>query len=299
MNSNLINKYIPIINNISLKYNYDNNIKHLLYLIIPAFITKYKHKEQLITNTFKNIPIIIKNEKNNYINAYYTSIPTYTNNNITTNKFIIINNYQKISLINLLDSLIHEFNHAINSYQKEINIKDNILHLRTGLTYITYSLPNLTPKEKLPTYILEEIINTKQTESIINLIKNYQDKSHDFISNIIYALNNETNSNYTSNAYYLETHILSKLLSNKTFIYTLENLRIEGNIEDIEPWFNNITNIKDSYNTLINKLNKIINLETKLTTTKFFKKRLISKIKYESKNIIYIIESFNKNCHYI
>lgn len=298
MNSNLINKYIPKINNISLKYHYDNNIKHLLYLIIPAFITKYKHKEQLIINTFTNTPIIISNQQNNYINAYYTSIPTYNGNNIITNKFIIINNYHKMSLVNLLDSLVHEFNHAINSYQNEIDIKNNILYLRTGLTYSTYSLPNLIPKEKLSSYVLEEIINTKQTETIINIIKNYHDKSYDFISNTIYALNNETTSNYVSNAYYLETHLLSKLLSNKTFIYTLENLRIEGNIKDIESWFNNITNIKNSYNTLINKLNKVFSLEIKLTETKHFKKSLIFKIKTESYAITHIVETFNNNCNY-
>ena len=261
MNKELINKYINIIDSISITNNYDNNIKHLLYLIIPAFITKYKYKEQLILDVFKNTPIIISNKEEKYVNAYYTSIPRKIDNNITTQKYIIINNYNKISLITLLDSLIHEYNHAINSYKNEILIKDNTIYIRTGLTYITYYEDNLKPKEKLPSYILEEIINTKQTETIIDLIKNYQDKSNDTINNTIYAIKGETNKNYNSNAYYLETNILKPLLTNKTFIYTLESLRLEGQIDDIESWFNNITNIKNSYQTLINDLNKLITLE--------------------------------------
>ena len=297
MNKELINRYINIINSISITNNYDNNIKHLLYLIIPAFITKYKYKEQLILDVFKNTPIIISNKEEKYINAYYTSIPRKIDNNIATQKYIIINNYNKISLITLLDSLVHEYNHAINSYKNEILIKNNTIYIRTGLTYITYYKDNLKPKEKLPSYILEEIINTKQTETIIDLIKNYQDKSNDIINNTIYAINNETNKNYNSNAYYLETNILKPLLTNKTFIYTLESLRLEGQINDIESWFNNITNTKNSYQTLINDLNKLIELEKQLTKTKLFKSRIISKIKSTAKDLNYIINIFNENSH--
>lgn len=297
MNKELINKYINIIDSISITNNYDNNIKHLLYLIIPAFITKYKYKEQLILDVFKNTPIIISNKEEKYINAYYTSIPRKIDNNIATQKYIIINNYNKISLITLLDSLVHEYNHAINSYKNEILIKNNTIYIRTGLTYITYYKDNLKPKEKLPSYILEEIINTKQTETIIDLIKNYQDKSNDIINNTIYAINNETNKNYNSNAYYLETNILKPLLTNKTFIYTLESLRLEGQIDDIESWFNNITNIKNSYQTLINDLNKLITLEKQLTEVKLFKSRIISKIKSTIKDLNYIINIFNENSH--
>ena len=298
MNKELILKYTNIIDDISNIYNYDNNIKHLLYLIIPAFIIKYKYKEQLVLNTFKNTPIITNNNKEEYVNAYYTSIPYNIDNNVITKKYIVINNYNKISLVNLLDSLVHEYNHAINSYKNELSIKENTIYIRTGLTYITYDKTTLTSKSKLPSYILEEIINTKQTESIIDIIKQYKDTSLDIISNTIYAINNETNSNYTSKAYLLETTILKPLLENKTFIYTINNLRIDGQIEDIENWFNNITNIKDSYQSLIIKLNKIMELETKLTTTKYFKNRIISKIKSIIKDINYIINTFNENCPY-
>ena len=60
MNSNLVieqeKKYIDEICD---RYNYDNNIRHLLYVIIPAFIIKYGfNKEKLILNAFRDIRII-------------------------------------------------------------------------------------------------------------------------------------------------------------------------------------------------------------------------------------------------
>ena len=131
MNPKLVEKYIKIINNISKNKNYDNNITHLLYLIVPAFVTKYSiYKEELIINTLKNTKIITKNDNPNpNITAYYTSIPTYINSHIITTKFIIIENYQNTTLIKLLDNLVHELNHAVNSYKNEITITNNILYL--------------------------------------------------------------------------------------------------------------------------------------------------------------------------
>lgn len=289
---------MSVVDEISLKYNYDNNIKHLLYLIIPAFITKYKYKEKLIIDTFENTPIMINDKESKYVNAFYTSIPKQDGNNITTNKYVIINNYNKISLINLLDSLVHEYNHAINSYLKEVIVKDNIIYIRTGLTFITYDKNTFKSIEKLPSYILEEVINTRQTEAVIDIIKNYKDNDIELINNTIYAINSETKNNYESKAYFLEMKILMKLLTNNTFIYTLENLRIEGNIDDIEIWFNNITGLNNSYNNMIRDLNKIIKLEDKLVNIKHFRSFTINKIKSLINDINYIVDTFNKNCNF-
>lgn len=299
MTEQLIEKYIPFIKSLSNKYGYDSNITHLLYLIIPAFISKYSlSKEKLILSTFNQTKIIISPKKDKNIQAYYTSIPSYQENKIITTKLIVIQNYKNISLIQLLDNLVHEFNHAINSYNQEIKIKDNTLSLRTGLTCSSYSLPNLTPLKKDSSYILEEILNTNQTEQIINIIKAYHNTKNQEIVNTIYAINNETNTNYTSKSYYLENLLFQKILENKTFLSTLNNLRLTGNIEDIEYWFNNITNIPNSYQLLNNYLENIIALEKKLPTTKLFKFRLISKIKLNINNILEIINTFNQNCPY-
>ena len=299
MNSTLITKYIDFVNEISKKHKYDSNIKHLLYLIIPAFISKYTLKnERLILNTFNNTKIITSNKNDKNIEAFYTSIPKYNNNKIETNKYIFIQNYENISLIQLLDNLVHEFNHAINSYNKEIQMQENILTLRTGLTKRIYSIPSLKPIEKEKTYILEEILNTHQTETIINIIKNYQSPELDFINTTIYSINNETNKNYTSKAYELENILFKKILENKTFISTLNNLRLSGDINDIESWFDNITNQKNSYQKLNTYLETNMKIKKKLINKKIFKKITIAKIKINISNTLDIIRLFNKNCNY-
>ena len=299
MNPKLIERYIPFITNLSTKYQYSSNITHLLYLIIPAFISKYSlSKENIILSTFQQTKIIISTKNSKTIAAYYTSIPNYQHNKITTTKYIVIQNYHNISLIQLLDNLVHEFNHAINSYQKEINIQNNILYLRTGLTYSSYSLPDLTPLKKESSYILEEILNTNQTEEIINLIKSYHDPSNEEINNTIYSINSETTATYKSKSYYLENTHFKSILTNKTFISTLNNLRLSGNIQDIENWFNNITNIPNSYQNLNIYLDQFIKLEKELITKKYFKTKIINKMKQNMTKTLEIITTFNQNCTY-
>lgn len=299
MNPKLIERYYSFVKKLATTYQYNSNITHLLYLIIPAFISKYSlSKENIILSTFQQTKIIISPKSSKTIAAYYTSIPNYQNNKIITTKYIVIQNYQNISLIQILDNLVHEFNHAINSYQKEINIKKNILYLRTGLTYSSYSLPDLTPLKKESSYILEEILNTNQTEEIINLIKSYHDPFNQEINNTIYSINSETSSNYSSKSYYLENTLFKSILNNKTFISTLNNLRLSGNIQDIENWFNNITNIPNSYQKLNTYLNQLITFEKELTTKKYFKAKIINKMKKNMTNTLEIITSFNKNCNY-
>ena len=299
LNPKLIERYFQVANEISKKYQYDNNITHLLYLIIPAFITKYSPgKETVILNTIKQTEILISPERSETIQAYYTSIPHYQNNEITTSKYIIIQNYEKISLVQLLDNLVHELNHAINSYNQEIKRKDNILYLRTGLTHVSYTLPNLEPLEKESSYILEEILNTNQTEEIINLIKNYHDPSHPELNNTIYVINNETSTSYNSKSYAIETLVFKPILENKTFLSTLNNLRLSGDVEDIESWFDYMTNIPNSYQKLNHNLNKIMDLEKELPETKFWRNRKINKIKDLLTSTLDIIKEFNQNCNY-
>ena len=297
MNDRIIERYSKLVEDISLKYNYGSNIKHLLYLIIPAFSIKYKYREKLINDTFSSIPIMINKEKTGNVNAYYTSIPRFDNGKITTNKYIVVNNYEKISLVTLLDSLVHEYNHAINSYNNEIKEKNNLIYVRTGLTFITYNKNTFNSVSKLPSYVLEEVINTKQTTMIIDIIKSYKG-GIDFINNTIYAINGETANTYESKAYLLETKVLEGLINNKTFIYTLEDLRLNGQIDDIESWFNNITAIRNSYNELIKDLNKLMELELKYAKTKYFKGHITSKMKSVIRDINYVVTVFNDNCNY-
>ena len=294
-----INKYKLLIDRIALSYQYNNNIKHLLTIIIPAFIKKYGIKnERLILNVFENTKILIKEDSSSIEEAYYTSIPYYKENQLKTKKLIILTKYQQNNLVQLLDNLIHEFNHAIHSYKKEITIKDNILALRTGLTKIYYSIPDLKGIKKENTYLLEEILNTIQTEEIINIIKNFPQTTNEEVNNLIQAINQETNKVYKSKSYYLETILFKHILKNKTFTYTLNNLRLSGDIDDIEEWFNHITGNKNDYQTLNNNLIQLMNLELELTKKKHFKILTIHKIKKQLNQCIIIINTFNQNCHY-
>ena len=252
MNSNLvIQREKAFIDQISDKYGYDNNIRHLLYVIIPAFIIKYGiAKEKLILNTFRDIRIIISDSKDKYIKAYYLSKPIFVVDEYKTTKFMVLQNYSNTNLVDLIDNLVHEFNHAVNSYTNEIKVTKNYVYLRTGLTFRIYKKEPLSFLKKDPSYMLEEIINTKQTEEIVNIMKSF-DESNPDISNTIYAINSETSHKYSSNSYYLEGTICKKILENRTFINTLANLRINGEVYDINKWFDDITGDNGSYNIII------------------------------------------------
>ncbi len=296
MNSNLvIERERKVIDNISDLYGYDSNIRHLLYVIIPAFIIKYgANYERMILDTFKNIKIISSNVKNDVVKAYFSSRPKLINNNYITVKYMVIQNYNKISLVDLLDNLVHEFNHAVNSSINEIKITKNYLYLRTGLTYRVYRKDSCSFVRKDKSYLLEEIINTKQTEDIINIIKGF-DTNNRFIGNTIYAINSETSHKYNSNSYYLEGYVCKKILENRTFISTLEKLRICGEVYEIDKWFDDIIGKKNSYKELIRLLNEVYELEIEYSKRKIFKSITLGKIKDTSRHIMRIVDTFNNN----
>ena len=295
MDSNkIIEREKDFIERISDKYNYDSNIRHLLYLIIPAFIIKYDiDKEKLILNTFENIKIISSKRIDERVLAYYVSVPVLENNKYITKKNMVIQNYNNISLISLLDNLVHEFNHAVNSYLNEIKETKNYLYIRTGLTNRVYRKDNLTFIKKEDSYILEEIINTKQTNDIINIIKTFDNDN-----STIYAINSETENKYNSNSYYLQSYITKEILNNRTFISTLENLRLNGEIEEIENWFDNIIGKDNSYKTFIKELNEIHELEIEYSKKKIFKVFTLNKIKDKSNSIMRMVNKFNNSVNF-
>ena len=285
----MIDKYIEVVNEISLKYDYPDNIKHLLYVILPAFVVKYGiNKENFIIDCLKNIPIIITGKEDPKIQALYVSYP-YIEENIKTKKIIYLNRYNNIPFLQLLDNLIHELNHAINSYKKEIILEKDCFYLRTGLTKAKYNLKEFKIIDKNRNYVLEEIINSKQTEIIINIISTLE-SNNEKIKNTIYAVKNSINGNYVSPSYYSLKYYCQKLLSNKTFLLTLENLRIDGNIDDIEKWFNDIYG-EAGYQILINTLYELKELQNKKG---LFVKNKINKLAIK---LIKMSDKFNKNCN--
>lgn len=299
MNSNLvILREKTFIDDISDKYGYDSNIRHMLYVIIPAFIIKYGvNKEKMILNAFRDIRIVVSNEKSKYVKAFYSSRPKRINGEYKTDKYMVLQNYQETDMVGLLDNLVHEFNHAINSYISEIRETKNYLYLRTGITYRIYKKEDLSFVKKDKSYMLEEIINTKQTEEIINIIKSF-DASNELVGNTIYAINSQTNHKYNSNSYYMEGYICKQILENRTFINTLAVLRLNGEVFNVGKWFDEITGEENSYNELTSLLEKIYNQELKYAETKWFKSVILGNIRDTSKNIMRIVDKFNNNVNY-
>jgi len=87
-------------------------------------------------------------------------------------------------------------------------------------------------------------------------------------------------------------------MKNKTFIPTVENLRFRGNVDDIEKWFDDITGIFGSYKKLTNLLDEILKSDSELSKVKFFKKFKINNIMAKSREVLDIVNIFDKNCIY-
>lgn len=300
MQMNIIfEKYIKFVDD--LPYNYIDNIKNLLYIIVPAFMLKYGlDNERTILNTFKDVRILIKEGSNKRVQAFYKSIPIKDDNDIVLHKFIVLQNYHDNSLVELLDNLVHEYNHALNSENKEISYKENKMFIRTGLSYIIYDKDTLEFVSKDNNYILEEILNTKETEEIINIIHGFLNYKFDNkkISTALYFIDNHIKDKYSSESYRLETFFTKDLTSNRTFMTTLSKLRIKGAIEDIDYWFDNITGIKGSYKNLVSIIVEVTNIKNKEPKWIFGKNKWKRHINELYKNALSIINTFNNNCNY-
>ncbi len=297
-----LNKYIDFVNDLSKRFNYPENIKHVLYLIIPAFNMKYGLKyERIILDSFSDTPIIINNKDYGKCTAFFSRLIKENNDlpKYYTIKRVVLNNYKSYNLIDLLDNIVHEFNHVINSMINEIKYDDNIVSMRTGLSYISYNTNDLNKViNRSEDIILEEIINTKQTEDVLKIIKSFSKYEIDNIEfkNTLYSVDKLIKDDFVSDAYYIQSYICKELMRNKTFIPTMENFRINGNVDDIENWFDNITNTKKSYHKLITLLNDILKYEDKLSKSKMFKSIYISKIKQKMRDIQEIVNEYEQNC---
>lgn len=306
MNSKIINtyfdKYKSIADNISHTYGYDDNMKHLLWIIITAFIIKYGIKnESIILDCFKKTKVVIWQSNNSKVSAYFDRKLLF-NGDYYTQKYIVVNANNSDKYIMYFDTIIHEFNHAVNSMKNEIKVENDTIFLRTGLSYSIYNKNSILIGEgKTNEYVLEEIINTKQTEDILNAIIGFNNLEIDDleVSTFLKSMNSESAfEKYKSSAYLFQSYICEKLLNNKTFFSTLEKLRFDGDIENVGNWFDNIVGKKGEYNKLNNLLCKTFQLENEFSNRILFKNRIINKISKYNKMISEIINTFDNNCIY-
>ena len=298
--NSLIERYVLFVDEISKKNHYENNIRHLLYLIVPAFVLKYGvNSENTIKKCFEEIPILITGTEDKYVTASFNRKLKRDGNGYKTIKFILLNKYKTSSKISeLMDSIIHEYNHAVNSYNNEISYDDKYIKIRTGLSFLLYDKNTLSFVKKTEEVNLEEIINTEQTEDIINIINslNSNDIKNEEFKNTLYTLDKEIKNKYESEAYSFESYICEELMKNKTFTPTVNNLRFKGFVEDIPNMFDDVIGKKGSYKELNVLLTSIQELEIKYMKSFLFKKRILNKLSTKSKEVVNLIKEYDEKC---
>jgi hypothetical protein len=297
-----LDKYIDFVNEISYKHKYEDNIRHLLYLIVPAFVAKYDvSNESLILKCFEDVHIFISGTENKVVTASFNRIINNCDNRYYTDKFIMLNEYRDASLTSLIDSIVHEYNHAINSINNEIIYDDKFVKVRTGLSYLIYDRKTLRFIEKSKESYLEEVINTEQTEEIINIINSFNSFKIDNMefNNMLFALKNEIRvDKYTSNAYYFQSYICDELMKNKTFTPTISNLRIKGFVDSIPNLFDDVIGKEGSYKYLNSLLEEVYNLEIKYMKSGIFKKIILNKLRSKAFEVIDLINDYDNKCIY-
>ena len=296
----IVERYVQFVDEISNKNRYENNIRHLLYLIVPAFVLKYGvNSENTIKKCFEEIPILLTGTEDKYVTASFNRRLLRSGKGYKTIKYILLNKYKTSSTISeLMDSIIHEYNHAINSYNNEISYDDKYVKLRTGLSFLIYDKNTLAFIKKSNEVNLEEIINTEQTEDIINIINSlnkYDIKNVEF-KNTLYTLDKEIKNEYESDAYSFESYICDELMKNKTFTPTINNLRFKGFVEDIPKIFDDVIGKDGSYKELNELLTSIHELEIKYMKSIFFKDRILNKIRTKTKEVVNLIKEYDEKC---
>lgn len=281
--SHIENKYInrskDLVDEISNYYFYDDNTRHLLYVVVPAFFSYYGlGKEKIIREIFKKTPIIYR-DLDGPLAAFNKS---YQDNEF---KGVIYISKRISSISDKLDQMIHEYNHAINSYNKPLIDKA----LRTGL-----SLTKNGVKDNK--YIFEEGINTYQSASILEYIKSFDlnNIENSEIANTIYTIKKEHRERFISKGYSFYTELLSPILNSKSFMLTLEDIRFTGELDDFTKYFEQILGpdtYEDFNNALIN-LNKDIYNYSK---AKFFKRRKLLRVRNAINEVNYYLKLFNQN----
>lgn len=296
-----LNKYIGFVDEISDSFLYDNNIKHLLYLIVPAFVYKYGiQNESLVLNCFKNVRVVVLNQDNKNVFASFNRGLKKNDNGYYTNKYISIYNYKNNKLTTLIDNIVHEFNHAINSINNEIILNDSCVLVRSGIS-ISYYDKDMHFVKKSKDICLEEVVNTAQAEEIINIINDFGRYSIDNVefNNTLFSLKNEisSSSKYESDAYGYLKYVCKELINNRSFYSTINNFRLSGNIFEVDLFFNDVVGSNNGYKKLINLLDDLYSLIKKYDNT-IFKSLVLNKIKSKSNSIIDLIRIYDSNCNY-
>ena len=90
--NSFFNKYVNFVDKISSFFKYEDNIRHLLYLIVPAFVLKYGiSNESVILKCFESTKIYVSGTEERMVTAYFSRNIKKENNNYYTSKYIVLN----------------------------------------------------------------------------------------------------------------------------------------------------------------------------------------------------------------
>lgn len=295
-----IDKYINFVDELSKEMNYESNIKHLLYVIVPAFVYKYGiNNSSLILDTFKKVKIYIRNSEDKYVTASFNRVLIKEGSKYKTEKYVVINELTDSNLSTIIDNIVHEFNHAINSINNEIIETEKLVKVRCGISFLNYNKKDLKFINKSDENTLEEILNTSQTEDVINIIKNFNNYKIDNqeFSLLVYNIYKEIgNKDFVSDAYYYQKTICKSLIDNKTFTPTINNLRFKGLVEDVPSLFDNVIGRSNSYKKLNRLLTDMHIYILKYSSAKLFKNMYLNKIRSLTKDVNNLIYEYDQKC---
>ena len=267
----LYNHYLPFVEELSSIYNYDSNVTHLLKILIPLFAMKYEiSNEKMILDVFKKVPIVFEDSFNSDdVNALYLSRPVRRNGEITLIQQIIINGRKdNLLYLSFLENMVHEYLHAFNSYRNSHHADNTFLCLRTGLSNSVFDKDTLKFIKHDSSLLLEEVLNTKESEKLIQLLLEQNSTLAD-VSIVLSSMKQEINGDFHALGYRLPLLLVEKLITNSSFYHQALFYRLNGEIENFGMWFDSITNVDGSYKKFNQLLTKIVDLISNLEHVSF------------------------------
>ncbi|MBE6157251.1 MAG: hypothetical protein E7160_00430 [Firmicutes bacterium] len=252
--------------------NYNPTIQNMMILSVAAMIYYYGIDNiDAIYNAF-NTRIIIGNkndiikelEKNKILktkikkgikNRTCKGLCDFKCEYINKNNFgfykvqpsIYVVNSWNIDYFTLTEYIVHELNHVVNTYNRNILIKNNSYYLRSGL-----QLDNINSSE-IKNKNIDEGINVLQTAEIMNIIRKFskykvKDKE---ISELLKRIKYFQFIKRRGIGYEYTSDIVKELYKDGYFKLISDESRIKGNIEELVDYFDNKT-----YNGAFNELSK-------------------------------------------
>ena len=260
-----------MVDSLTKKNSQDEDIKNILYLVFAGMVSYYGYENindicKAFSNKFiydskrqffkyikdKNIKVSnINDTMGTFIQrASLKNTPFGDYYNVDNTIFIFKSVFY--DMIELIDTVVHEYNHLLNSLNKPIVDIDSKIYLRCGLRLTSFDEKN----NPVYNYNIEEGMNVLQTMQIVNKIlyfSNFSIKDKKLAD----ILNHIKNSDYNSKGHGYESviNLIGPLYQNSSFKSLVNSTRITGNVKTFSDYFDRKT-YGGAYNELCSSLDK-------------------------------------------